>query len=440
MIERGIIMRKLGKGTLLLMSAVMAASLFTGCGKESSDTTKKNEVYATITKSKKSTTAQQICSWIKYKTEQNVDIGEMEVSYCSEKMAVISDSVGSIVFDRKKQQVVAGIDLASIGCDNFDTDIDTDTDEEKPALETQVKVSKDEKNVIVYNKLGESVKGKIYVYSLSDIDSKELTNLKLQKTINEKDKLYKQILKDNENTKKDKTLFNDKYDEEIGDGKVNSSYFAYQWRNAKNQSLQTSAVVDKNGFNLYTLSKQGSQIKTQRDLIHWKSSDIVKIPNRLPQYQYNGEDQRIKAVFEQVKKENKDGLQGSVVIPMLKIYKIVEDEKEAKVYANFWNESYYRYGSLLKSSSGGSYPGVMHLKKTGNSYKITKVEYAQDGSALHDSILKLCKGHPGVALKMMNDVDSISDRKIKKEVRTYVKQNHLDIKAYKDSGWPYVNL
>lgn len=36
MIERGIIMRKLGKGTLLLVSAVMAASLFTGCGKESS--------------------------------------------------------------------------------------------------------------------------------------------------------------------------------------------------------------------------------------------------------------------------------------------------------------------------------------------------------------------------------------------------------------------
>ena len=36
MIERGIIMRKLGKGTLLLVSAVMAAALFTGCGKENS--------------------------------------------------------------------------------------------------------------------------------------------------------------------------------------------------------------------------------------------------------------------------------------------------------------------------------------------------------------------------------------------------------------------
>ena len=41
-------MRKCGKGTLLLMSAVMAASLFTGCGKGKSSQAQKNEVYATI--------------------------------------------------------------------------------------------------------------------------------------------------------------------------------------------------------------------------------------------------------------------------------------------------------------------------------------------------------------------------------------------------------
>ena len=40
-------MRKCGKGTLLLMSAVMAASLFTGCGKGKRSQAQKNEVYAT---------------------------------------------------------------------------------------------------------------------------------------------------------------------------------------------------------------------------------------------------------------------------------------------------------------------------------------------------------------------------------------------------------
>lgn len=43
-------MRKCGKGTLLLMSAVMTASLFTGCGKGKGSQAQKNEVYATIKK------------------------------------------------------------------------------------------------------------------------------------------------------------------------------------------------------------------------------------------------------------------------------------------------------------------------------------------------------------------------------------------------------
>ena len=38
-------MRKCGKVTLLLMSAVMTASLFTGCGKDKSSQAQKNEVY-----------------------------------------------------------------------------------------------------------------------------------------------------------------------------------------------------------------------------------------------------------------------------------------------------------------------------------------------------------------------------------------------------------
>ena len=55
-------MRKCGKGTLLLMSAVMATSLFTGCGKGKSSQAQKNEVYATIKKSDQSASAAQICA------------------------------------------------------------------------------------------------------------------------------------------------------------------------------------------------------------------------------------------------------------------------------------------------------------------------------------------------------------------------------------------
>ena len=85
-------MRKLGKGTLLLVSAVMAASLFTGCGKESSQktTTKKKEVYATIKKSDQSMTAEEICAWLDYGVRNYTQFQNevMELSYCSDDLAV----------------------------------------------------------------------------------------------------------------------------------------------------------------------------------------------------------------------------------------------------------------------------------------------------------------------------------------------------------------
>ena len=88
-------MRKCGKGTLLLMSAVMATSLFTGCGKGKSSQAQKNEVYATIKKSDQSASAEQICAWLSYRIKNNrlFQNEGIELSYCSDNLAVFSDSV-----------------------------------------------------------------------------------------------------------------------------------------------------------------------------------------------------------------------------------------------------------------------------------------------------------------------------------------------------------
>ena len=111
-------MRKLGKGTLLLVSAVMAAALFTGCGKENSQgiTTKKDEVYATIKKSDQSMSAEEICAWLDYGVKNYTQFQNevMELSYCSDDMVVLSDSVGSVVYDRNKKKVIAAVDLDKI--------------------------------------------------------------------------------------------------------------------------------------------------------------------------------------------------------------------------------------------------------------------------------------------------------------------------------------
>ena len=430
-------MRKCGKGTLLLMSAVMATSLFTGCGKGKSSQAQKNEVYATIKKSDQSASAAQICAWLSYRAKNNrlFQNEGIELSYCSDNLAVFSDSVGSVIYDRTKKKVIAAVDLDKIGCDHFYSE----GDEENPGLETAIKVSKDQKWMIIYNQLQGKVNGNIYAYSLKQCDNMKLAKITPSKQISEKDKLYQTIIKDHKHTQKKSDSIPGKIGDKIRAMDVSSSKYAYQWKDSKGIRKQSVLVVDKDGLKLYTLSGKENQPDIQSEMVDLKTSDKIKLNTKLPEYEYTGKDLRIKAVFDETKKRSdEDKEEGLVTIPMLNIYKIVETKSGAKVYANFWSETYYRYGSLLKNYSGGSCPGVMYLKKTKDGYRVTKTRYAEDGESLERSIWKLCKGYPDVAIRMMKD--SVTQNQRKKVLQKYVSQNKLKIKAYKEYGWQYVNL
>ena len=430
-------MRKCGKGTLLLMSAVMATSLFTGCGKGKSSQAQKNEVYVTIKKSDQSASAAQICAWLSYRAKNNrlFQNEGIELSYCSDNLAVFSDSVGSVIYDRTKKKVIAAVDLDKIGCDHFYSE----GDEENPGLETAIKVSKDQKWMIIYNQLQGKVNGNIYAYSLKQCDNMKLAKITPSKQISEKDKLYQTIIKDHKHTQKKSDSIPGKIGDKIRAMDVSSSKYAYQWKDSKGIRKQSVLVVDKDGLKLYTLSRKENQPDIQSEMVDLKTSGKIKLNTKLPEYEYTGKDLRIKAVFDETKKRSdEDKEEGLVTIPMLNIYKIVETKSGAKVYANFWSETYYRYGSLLKNYSGGSCPGVMYLKKTKDGYRVTKTRYAEDGESLERSIWKLCKGYPDVAIRMMKD--SVTQNQRKKVLQKYVSQNKLKIKAYKEYGWQYVNL
>ena len=430
-------MRKCGKGTLLLMSAVMAASLFTGCGKGKSSQAQKNEVYATIKKSDQSASAAQICAWLSYRVKNNrlFQNEGIELSYCSDNLAVFSDSVGSVIYDRTKKKVIAAVDLDKIGCDHFYSE----GDEEDPGLETAIKVSKDQKWMIIYNQLQGKVNGNIYAYSLKRCDNMKFAKITPSKQISEKDKLYQTISKDHKYTQKESDSIPGKIGDKIRAMDVSASKYAYQWKDSKGIRKQSVLVVDKDGLKLYTLSGKENQPDIQSEMVNLKTSDKIKLNTKLPEYEYTGKDLRIKAVFDETKKRSdEDKEEGLVTIPMLNIYKIVETKSGAEVYANFWSETYYRYGNLLKNYSGGSYPGVMYLKKTKDGYRVTKTRYAEDGESLERSIWKLCKGYPDVAIRMMKD--SVTQNQRKKVLQKYVSQNKLKIKAYKEYGWQYVNL
>ena len=357
----------------------------------------------------------------------------IELSYCSDNLAVFSDSVGSVIYDRTKKKVIAAVDLDKIGCDHFYSE----GDEEDPGLETAIKVSKDQKWMIIYNQLQGKVNGNIYAYSLKRCDNMKFAKITPSKQISEKDKLYQTIIKDHK--QKESDSIPGKIGDKIRAMDVSSSKYAYQWKDSKGIRKQSVLVVDKDGLKLYTLSGKENQPDIQSEMVDLKTSDKIKLNTKLPEYEYTGKDLRIKTVFDETKKKSdEDKEEGLVTIPMLNIYKIVETKSGAEVYANFWSETYYRYGSLLKNYSGGSYPGVMYLKKTKDGYRVTKTRYAEDGESLERSIWKLCKGYPDVAIRMMKD--SVTQNQRKKVLQKYVSQNKLKIKAYKEYGWQYVNL
>ena len=339
-------MRKCGKGTLLLMSAVMAASLFTGCGKGKSSQAQKNEVYATIKKSDQSASAAQICAWLSYRSKNNrlFQNEGIELSYCSDNLAVFSDSVGSVIYDRTKKKVIAAVDLDKIGCDHFYSE----GDEENPGLETAIKVSKDQKWMIIYNQLQGKVNGNIYAYSLKRCDNMKFAKITPSKQISEKDKLYQTIIKDHKYTQKESDSIPGKIGDKIRAMDVSASKYAYQWKDSKGIRKQSVLVVDKDGLKLYTLSGKENQPDIQSEMVDLKTSDKIKLNTQLPEYEYTGKDLRIKAVFDETKKKSdEDKEEGLVTIPMLNIYKIVETKSGAEVYANFWSETYYRYGSQI---------------------------------------------------------------------------------------------
>ena len=293
--------------------------------------------------------------------------------------------------------------------------------------------------MIIYNQLQGKVNGNIYAYSLKQCDNMKLAKITPSKQISEKDKLYQTIIKEYKYAQKESDSISGKIGDKIRAMDVSASKYAYQWKDSKGIRKQSVLVVDKDGLKLYTLSGKENQPDIQSEMVDLKTSDKIKLNTILPEYEYTGKDLRIKAVFDETKKRfDEDKEEGLVTIPMLNIYKIVETKSGAEVYANFWSETYYRYGSLLKNYSGGSYPGVMYLKKTKDGYRVIKTRYAKDGAFLEKSIWKLCKGYPDVAVRMMKD--SVTQNQRKKVLQKYVSQNKLKIKAYKEYGWQYVNL
>ena len=164
-------------------------------------------------------------------------------------------------------------------------------------------------------------------------------------------------------------------------------------------------------------------------------------PKSLPAYQYPGDDQIHKAVSDYLTHEiAKKFSLSDVSIPSISIVGTdTSNPDDILVWGDFWIFNYKLDNDTLLTESGGSYPGLMHLKKLDEGYTITKMDIVADGS----DNLKSAKEIFGDKYEDFHKINSNQDEreKVRRQfISDYVKANKLSITKVKDFGWDAVDL
>ena len=122
---------------------------------------------------------------------------------------------------------------------------------------------------------------------------------------------------------------------------------------------------------------------------------------------------------------------------------VTVDESNAddiQVSGSFWVLNYTQAGDTLKTMSGGSHPGKMHVRRTTDGhFEVTAFEPVGDGS----NYLPTARRIFGDRFEEFQQ--AVSDEKHREAVRkevlaAFVEREGLAVKYYQDFGWPAVPI
>ena len=155
-------------------------------------------------------------------------------------------------------------------------------------------------------------------------------------------------------------------------------------------------------------------------------------------YGYGGTDPVEAAVYQYMVEEvSKSYDKTDVSIPTVSIVHVdYAPEDEILVYGDFWIDNYNIKGDTLRDISGGNYPGVIHLSKD---YVVTAFDQVADGGDFDASAKEIFGDYYDDFIAVYNDSDARAELR-RATVTDYVHFNGLDVKQYKDKGWPAVEL
>ena len=115
------------------------------------------------------------------------------------------------------------------------------------------------------------------------------------------------------------------------------------------------------------------------------------------------------------------------------------NKDDVLVWGDFWVFNYDISGDTLKTVSGGSHPGLMHLKKTDNGFEVTNFEVVEDGEGNLESAKRIFGDNYDAFWEVNSNQEKREDIRLH-FIADYVKEHNLPVKMVQDYGWPAVEL
>ena len=161
------------------------------------------------------------------------------------------------------------------------------------------------------------------------------------------------------------------------------------------------------------------------------------------QYGYTGDDPVIAAVYQYLAEEVSASYEpdaDTISVPVVCVVASEEGEDSVTdVYGDFWINNYKVEGDTLKCVSGGNHPGVMHVAKDGDTYKVTSFDPVADGGDFDSSAKEIFGDNYDAFMKIYSDNDAVEKERAK-TLADYVKANGLEVTKYQDEGWDPIEL
>ncbi len=179
------------------------------------------------------------------------------------------------------------------------------------------------------------------------------------------------------------------------------------------------------------------EVKEAVQEIAEKAEDIKA---ELPEYVYPGPEAFYSVLYDYVIREMGKNSEGGVAIPDIMVTGIDESDKDdIKVYGDFACYRYTLDGDTLERTSGGSYPGCIHIKQSADGYTVTGMDMVEDGSGFDESVDRIFGDYAADFRKAYSD-DAKKEEVWTQTLANYVAANGLDIAYVKDYGWDPVKL